>query len=343
MARSDLVLALAKAGNAGDRKTARVVTEAIIAEERAKQHTVLADKLSKVVHLNGNGNGSHLGAPSSEGSNRGRDFVVEVLPRRQLDDLILPAVTRRAVDRLVQEQQRADFLRAHGIEPRNRILLVGPPGTGKTTLAEAIAEAVSVSLFVVRYELMIGSYLGETATRMKRIFDYARTTPCVLFFDEFDAIAKERSDVHETGEIKRVVSSLLMQIDELPSYTIVVAATNHPELLDRAAWRRFQLRLSLPRPSAKDLAQYVEIFLKRLSEKVPFTGATIAKRLGRISYAEAEEFCLALLRANILAAGECNLKAIIVEELNVWAEQARTMAPSAERGDDAEALSSRVT
>ncbi|HTV67609.1 MAG TPA: ATP-binding protein [Rhizobiaceae bacterium] len=341
MARSDLVLALAQAGNAGDRKTARVVTEAIIAEERAKQHTVLADKLSKVMHLNGNGN--LLVAPSSESSNRGRDFVIEVVPRRQLNDIILPAVTRRAVDRLVEEQQRADLLRAHGVEPRNRILLVGAPGTGKTTLAEAIAEAVSVSLFVVRYELMIGSYLGETATRMKRVFDYARTTPCVLFFDEFDAIAKERGDVHETGEIKRVVSSLLVQIDELPSYTIVAAATNHPELLDRATWRRFQLRLSLPRPTAKDLAQYVEAFLKRLGGKVPFTGATIAKRLGRISYAEAEEFCLALLRAKILAAGEKSLKAIIVDELNVWSEQARATAPSSERGDDAEALSSRVT
>jgi len=98
---------------------------------------------------------------------------------------------------------------------------------------------------------MIGSYLGETAARLKRVFDYARTTPCVLFFDEFDAIGKERGDTHETGEIKRVVSSLLMQIDELPSYTIVAAATNHPELLDRAAWRRFQLRLALPRPTVK--------------------------------------------------------------------------------------------
>jgi SpoVK/Ycf46/Vps4 family AAA+-type ATPase len=344
MARSDLVLALAQAGNAGDRKKARVVTEAIIAEERAKHHTVLAEKLSKVVHLNGNnGNGSHLVTPSSDGSNRGRDFVVELVPRRQLDDVILPAITRRAVERLVQEQQRADLLRAHGVEPRNRILLVGPPGTGKTTLVEAIADAVSVSLFVVRYELMIGSYLGETATRMKRIFDYARTTPCVLFFDEFDAIAKERGDVHETGEIKRVVSSLLMQIDELPSYTIIAAATNHPELLDRATWRRFQLRLSLPRPAVKDLAQYIEAFLARLKEKIPFTGATIAKRLGRISYAEAEEFCLALLRAQILAAGERNLKSIIVEELNVWVDQARATTPSAERGDDAEALSSRAT
>src|SRR3712207_6872521 len=95
---------------------------------------------------------------------------------------------------------------------------------------------------------MIGSYLGETAGRLKRVFEYARTTPCVLFFDEFDTIGKERGDVHETGEIKRVVSSLLLQIDALPSYVTVVVASNHPELLDRAVWRRFQLRLYLPPP-----------------------------------------------------------------------------------------------
>ena len=93
-------------------------------------------------------------------------------------------------------------------------------------MAEAIAEAIAVPLFVVRYEAMIGSYLGETAARLKRVFDYARTTPCVLFFDEFDAIGKERGDIHETGEIKRVVTSLLMQFDDLPSYTILAGATN---------------------------------------------------------------------------------------------------------------------
>ena len=92
------------------------------------------------------------------------------------------------------------------------------------------------------------------------MIDYARTTPSVLFFDEFDAVAKERGDHHETGEIKRVVTSLLMQVDGLPSYTVTVAATNHPELLDRAVWRRFQLRLSLGAPTEKDLAGYLEKF-----------------------------------------------------------------------------------
>jgi SpoVK/Ycf46/Vps4 family AAA+-type ATPase len=332
MARSDLVVALAKAGNAGDKRGARIATEAIIAEERAKQHKVLADRLSHTMHVNGNV--SHALSTTGEASSRGRDYIVEVLPHRRLEDIILPAISRRAVDQLIEEQQRADLLRAHGVEPRHRILLVGPPGTGKTSLAEAIAEAVTIPLFVIRYELMIGSYLGETAGRLKRVFDYARTTPCVLFFDEFDAIGKERGDVHETGEIKRVVSSLLMQIDELPSYTIVAAATNHPELLDRAAWRRFQLRLSLPMPKVKDLANYIEGFTSRFKEPLGQAPLTIAKRLGRISYAEAEDFCLELRRCEILANGEKRLKTIVAEQLDIWSQQARAMASSNDRGDD---------
>src|SRR5258705_6326304 len=163
-------------------------------------------------------------------------------------------------------------------------------------LAEVNAERAGVSLFIVRYEELIGSYLGETATRLKRVFDYARTTPCLLFFDEFDAIGKERGDIHETGEIKRVVTSLLMQIDDLPSYTILAAATNHPELLDRASWRRFQIRLPMPLPDGRALTRYIETFSERLPDRFGHAPAAIARRLGRISYAEAEQFCLDVQR-----------------------------------------------
>jgi len=332
MARSDLLISLVKAGTSGDRRGFRTAAEAIIAEERAKHHGVLADRLSTAIQANGVGQGMLGGM--TDPVNRGRDFISEVTPRRQLDDLVLSDVARQGIEQLIEEQQRADVLRAHGIEPRSRVLLVGPPGNGKTTVAEAIAEAVAVSLFVVRYESMIGSYLGETAARLKRVFDYARTTPCVLFFDEFDAIGKERGDIHETGEIKRVVSSLLMQIDELPSYTIVAAATNHPELLDRAAWRRFQLRVTLPLPTYKELSAYVEAFIARFGEGAGVPAASIAKRLGRISFAEAEQFCLDVRRRQVLAMGQRSLKHIVDDQLRLWAARASQLTQEEDRDAD---------
>ena len=225
MARSDLLISLVKAMSQDDKASARAATEAIIAEERAKRHNVLADRLVNAVHVNGStrAGGTFVGQDRP----RHRAFLVEPTPRRRIEDLILSDLNRQACTELIEEQHRAAVLRASSLEPRHRVLLVGPPGNGKTTLAEAIAESLAIPFFIVRYEAMIGSFLGETASRLKRVFDYARTTPCVLFFDEFDALGKERGDIHETGEIKRVVSSLLMQIDDLPSYTVVVAATNH--------------------------------------------------------------------------------------------------------------------
>ena len=203
------------------------------------------------------------------------------------------------------------------------MLFVGPPGNGKTSLAEAIAEALAVPFLIVRYEAMFGSYLGETAGRLHRMFDYVRTTPCVLFFDEFDALGKERGDVHDTGEIKRVVTSLLMHVDELPSYAVIIAATNHAELLDRAVWRRFQLRLELPAPSQRALAEYFDRFLTSIAEgPAGFSATTIAKRLGLISYAEAEEFVLDVRRRDVMAMQELPLKAIVAEQLRLWDQRA---------------------
>ena len=299
--------------------------EAIIAEERAKQHNILADRLTRA--LRSNGNGRQTGHMVPDPGTRARDYVLETPPRKRLEDLFLPELCERACRELIEEQRRASLLRSHGLEPRHRILLVGPPGNGKTSLAEAIAEALAVQFFVVRYETIIGSFLGETASRLRRVFDYARTTPCVLFFDEFDAVGKERGDVNETGEIKRVVTSLLMQIDALPSYTVVAAASDHSELLDRAVWRRFQFRLELPAPTQTRMRRYLEAFANRMDEPLGVAPSTIAKALGEISFAEVEEFCNGVRRRHALSLGEGSLKSIVAEQIELWRARARQPDP----------------
>ena len=320
MARSDLLVSLVRAGASGDSRELATTVEALIAEERAKQHNILADRLERALRNNGKGGASHAVAGSAV---RARDYVLETPPRKRLEDLFLPELCERACRELIEEQQRASLLRSHSLEPRHRVLLVGPPGNGKTSLAEAIAEALAVPFFVVRYDAIIGSFLGETASRLRRVFDYARTTPCVLFFDEFDAVGKERGDVNETGEIKRMVTSLLMQVDALPSYTVVIAASNHSELLDRAVWRRFQFRLELPAPTRAQVGRYFEAFAKTMDGPLGVAPNTIAKSLGDISYAEAEEFCRGVRRRVALTLGEGAVKSIVAEQLKLWKARAR--------------------
>ncbi|MEM8801245.1 MAG: ATP-binding protein [Pseudomonadota bacterium] len=336
MARSDLLINLVKSGASGDKHTLGKIVDAIVAEERAKNHNIVADRIEKAYRLsdsNWNGKAATLmNAHSSESNARARDFIAEVMPRRRFEELILPEVTMTAVQQLVEEQQRASLLRSHSLEPRHSALLVGPPGNGKTSLAEAIAESLAVPFFVVRYETMIGSFLGETASRMKRVFDYARTTPCVLFFDEFDTVGKERGDTHETGEIKRVVTSLLLQIDDLPSYVVILAATNHAELLDRAVWRRFQLRLPLPSPTQKQIASYLTALSQRSELKLGASPQQIAKSLGKVSFSEAEEFFLDLARRQVLAAGEETPAQIAKQQLKIWAS--RVLGPMTQKQDD---------
>ncbi len=332
MARSDLLINLVKASVSGDQQTVKRTVEAMVAEERAKQHTVLAERLEHAMISNGNGAGKLL-RPNPDSSQRARDFISETIPRRRLEDLELPETTALGTRQLIEEQQRASLLRSHSLEPRHRVLLVGPPGNGKTSLAEAIAESLAIPLFTVRYELMIGSFLGETAARLKRVFDYARTTPCVLFFDEFDAVGKERGDTHETGEIKRVVTSLLMQIDELPSYVVAVAATNHAELLDRAVWRRFQLRLSLPAPDEAQLIAFLTKLSERATVELGLRPQQIAKTLGAVSYSEAEQFFLDLARRQVLSLGERTAAAIAKEQLSIWSARAHSSG-LAEEGEE---------
>jgi len=324
MARADLLYDLIKYGLNNDNPNFRKVAEAICAEERAKQHGVLANKVEELLRGQSRPLMRDALQPSVRNGNGEQSLFVEKIPTRKLEQLLLPKLVVESCHDLIEEQSRADFLRSYGIEPRNKILLIGPPGNGKTSLAEAIAEALMLPLLTVRYESIVGAYLGETAARLGKLFDYAKTRQCVLFFDEFETLGKERGDTHETGEIKRVVSSLLLQIDALPSYVIVIAATNHDALLDKAAWRRFQLRLSLPKPSRRDLEQWFKQFENRIGFNFGFEPSTLSKKFLGKSFAEAEEFALSVYRKYVLKIPNGNVKYITLNELNLYLSSAQS-------------------
>ena len=298
MPRADLLLALVRAGSKSDTVTFRRSLEAIIAEERGRQHHVLADRLAEYLNGGSKDQGGVSNAPTPDSLGR---LIFELAPRRHLDDLILSDAVRQDIDEVVEEQSRQSLLRAHGLEPRHKLLLVGPPGNGKTSVAEALAEALALPFFVVRYEGVIGSFLGETASRLRQVFDFVRARECVLFLDEFDTLGKERGDPHDTGEVKRVVSSLLLQIDDLPSYVIVVTATNHPELLDRAVWRRFDLQLELPPPTHAQLSNWIDRFESRLGGPLGPVREDLTAALSGRSFSDLEMFGLDVMRRGILA------------------------------------------
>ncbi len=314
MARADLILNLVKASRQGNDEQVRKTVEALAANERAKNHTVLADRLLAQLQVE---NGRAV-TPAPFVRQCDSAMVTEKTPCRRINELILTSQAKETIDELVAEHQRADLLRSYNLEPRNRVLLAGPPGNGKTTLAEALADSLGVSLLVVRYEAVIGSYLGETAQRIARVFDHARSRHCVLLFDEFDAVGKERGDAHETGEIKRVVSSLLLQIDALPSYVVVVAASNHPELLDRAAWRRFQIRLELRQPTLPQIAKWLSEFERRSGYSFEVQRKEFARKLRGLSFAEIEDFCTDLLRKQVLDGPDACPKRTLDCRLRQW-------------------------
>ncbi len=312
MARADLLTELIKYGLVNDSVSFRKAAEAICAEERAKQHTVLARKLEELLRSTKNQNSKEIGFSPKliRNGNNEQYLFIEKQPQKRMDHLVLPNHVKQACDELIEEQNRAELLQSYGIEPRHKILLIGPPGNGKTSLAEAIAESLMLPFLIVRYESIIGSYLGETAMRLSKLIEYAKTRQCVLFFDEFETLGKERGDIHETGEIKRVVSSLLMHIDSLPSYVVVIAATNHESLLDKAAWRRFQLRLELPKPTRSNLEYFYTMFEKERAFSFGLQPSTLAKKTYGMSFSEAEEVALTIYRQYILSIPNSNVKKI---------------------------------
>jgi len=190
-------------------------------------------------------------------------------------------------------------LEAQGAAGSISLLMYGPPGTGKSRLARFIAQELGLELYIARLDGLISSFLGSTSKNIRALFDFAAKTPCVLFLDEFDAIAKLRGDSQELGELKRVVNSFIQNLDALGSQSIVLAATNHEELLDRAIWRRFGYRVELDFPTKDQREQMWQEFLKPLVFSTRDLGLLVDLSEG-FSGSDIREVCQRLNRRRIV-------------------------------------------
>lgn len=317
MARSDLVLDLVENGIKGDLVGFKQTAQALAADASAKQHHHLADKLLSILT---EAPSPLVAQPIQLTDTQIQDAFYELRASKTFGDLIFKDDISSLCQEVVEEHNRRDLLRSYNLEPRHRILLSGAPGNGKTTLAEAFATHLMVPFYVVKYEGIVRRYLGDSAQQLDKLFEFIKTRRCVLFFDEFDAIGKERDDEQESGEIKRVVNALLKQIDMLPSHVVVIAATNHESMLDSAMWRRFQLQLELPKPTHQLALKWFEQFSQKVGYDWGYSTDELATKLTGLSFAELQEFALDVQRRYVLGLpdSEHKISDIICSRLIHW-------------------------
>lgn len=195
--------------------------------------------------------------------------IVDVTsPTIDLEKFLLNETIEKELNNFINIYSKRDKIIAAGIDAPRTLLLYGPPGCGKTSIASYVAMKTGLPLVTARLDGMISSLLGSTAKNIRKIFDFASRQECVLFLDEFDVIAKVRDDKNETGELKRVVNSLLQNIDMFSPNSIIIAATNHHELLDPAVWRRFNKVLLIDKPEKKEIVRYLNVLLEHNSAEI---------------------------------------------------------------------------
>lgn len=267
MANGKILRQLFKAGTLGDSAAFRLASEAIIEEERQKQHHLLANDLEKILY----GGDAHAQSPGRKFSfdydipvdkERGLALLDIRPPKRSLEEMILPQASSDMIEELLEEHRRAEMLRSYGMKPSGKIIFFGPPGCGKTLAAEVIAFELDRPLAVVRLDALVSSFLGETAANLRKVFDFISRHDLVVLFDEFDAIGKERGDSGEHGELRRVVNAVLQMMDAYDGKSLILAATNHENILDSAIWRRFDDAIEFPLPNQKELISLLQLKLR---------------------------------------------------------------------------------
>jgi len=275
----------------------------IIEEEKRKRHHLFAAQLKSILTKN------------SVASNRNHIQQIPPIPRdnekgfRLLDvrktfldwdDVVLAKGTEETLKQIVKELEKEDVFASYGLKPKRKILFYGPPGTGKTLTAKIMSSAVGYPLVFVMFESVISSYLGETASNLRKIFDFIEKGKWVVLFDEFDIIGKQRDDPTEHGEIKRVVNNFMLMLENYEGDSVIIASTNHPHLLDVGVWRRFDEVVYFGLPDKEGRKKIFEKYLRVMKKDKNFDLMKFSEESERFSGADIEQSCIEALKRAIL-------------------------------------------
>lgn len=296
MAAAEQIKSLIKSYSEGDDARFYSTAMQIAAAEAKKGHTALAREIRELIdRAKEERHASTLrlqktipiAAPRGELS----DLLEVFYPKVKLKDMILNPEVETALHRIVTEHKKFEVLRKHNLHPRRKLLLIGKPGCGKTKTAQALAGELGLAVFIVRLDGLITKFMGESISKLRLIFDAMHNTRGVYLFDEFDSIGSNRSYGNDVGEIKRVLNSFLLNIEKDDSQSIIIAATNLPEALDKALFRRFDDIIEYPLPGEKELIIAFRKHLEGFKLSGENTIDHLVKAANGLSYADVIRSC----------------------------------------------------
>ena len=285
MASAEHLKALLRSHLEGDNDRFISVAMQVAAHEASLGHGKLATDLRDIIDQAKSRRDANSPVPIGRPRGELANLLEASYPKSRLGDMILGKTLADRIKRVIREQRHAGRILDHGLSPRRKVLLVGPPGTGKTLTASVLAGELRLPLLQVRLDGLITRFMGETAAKLRQIFDATDQTRGVYFFDEFDAIGSERAIASDVGEIRRVLNSFLQMIEQDRSHSMVMAATNHPGILDRALFRRFDDILHFELPDESQIAELLKMRLAGVA-KGSIAWSDLASRAIGLSYAE---------------------------------------------------------
>lgn len=265
MASSEQIKALLRSHLERDDERFLSIALQVAAHEARSGHGRLAQELRDMVEAARKKTQRSAPIPIAKGLKDSSGLLFASNPKLRLSDLVIDDEIRGRLERVVREQRHLTKLKSHGLSPRRRLLLVGPPGTGKTFTASILAGELGYPLFQVRLDALITKFMGESAAKLRQVFDAVTEVRGVYFFDEFDALGSHRGSGNDVGEARRILNSFLQMIEQDESNSVIVCATNHEEILDHALFRRFDDVIRYQLPGSEEI---IALFRNRLGSYV---------------------------------------------------------------------------